>query len=281
MSKKSGSGNRSLDVYIREIQRFPRLSPEEERDLSKRIKAGDSEAFSIMVTSNLRLVVSVVKKYVTTTRSLEDLIGDGNLGLVKAVQRFDGTKGFRFSTYAVRWIQQSVQQSQALHTHQVYMPRNKFLEINALVRMYHQLLAAKGDPIVAMAAIAKARGMNLKKLKRLMEQRPQETSIDEPVNPERQPAQLSSASDNLAETIVDAIAANAQVEELLSCLKVREREVIRMHFGLYDGKPMNFSEIGRKLGYSRERIRVVYNMAVHRIQRYIARRDHGLEKKKQ
>lgn len=281
MSPKAKSSDQTINRYLDEISKHPLLTAEEERELSRRVASGDAEALATLVTSNLRLVVAIVKAYSSPMRSLDDLISDGNVGLIRAAKRFDGSRGFRFSTYACHWIRQAVQHKHSHYSHQVYLPRNMFLMLSAMARRYKRLMAETADPEKAMKVIARERNMTLKHVRVLLGSLPSEASIDDRINPYSATMDFHDERIDFAEMTVNVISAKSVVSELLSVLSPQQRTVISLYYGLADGKPMNQADVAREMHLSRERIRVVYNLAMARMMRYHQRlqRD-GMPKKK-
>jgi RNA polymerase primary sigma factor len=266
--KQTGAGIRILDLYLHEINRTPLLTREQERDLAKRIHAGDKAALDQLVQANLRFVVSIAKQYANQGLSLEDLINEGNLGLIKAAHRFDEERGFKFISYAVWWIRQAMLQSLAEHSRIVRLPLNRagtLYRIGKVSRQLDQELGRAPSP----DEIAARLNISAQEVEETMVIANTHVSLDDP---------YSADKDDTA--LVDHLAAEGQespdegtytaalsddLDRALGTLSDRERRVLAMYFGLGGDEPMTLEDIGRKLGLTRERIRQIKEKAIQRL----------------
>ena len=248
-----------VGAYLREIGSVPLLSAEEEVALAKRMEAGDAEAKDRLIEANLRLVVSIAKRYLGRGLSLLDLIQEGNLGLIRAVERFDHRRGFKFSTYATWWIRQAITRAIADQARTIRLPVHMVETIGQLLRIQRQLLAELGREPSA-AEIAAEVNSTPRKVRETLRLGQEPLSLESPMGEE---GEL-----HLGDTIVDGdavaplaavgeIMRRAQLRRLLDSLPTRERRVIELRFGLADGRPRTLEEVGVALGLTRERIRQI------------------------
>jgi RNA polymerase primary sigma factor len=263
-----GARSRSLDTYLREINREPLLTREEERDLARRIRAGEKGALDRMVRANLRFVVSIAKQYANRGLSLEDLINEGNLGLIKAAHRFDEERGFKFISYAVWWIRQSILVSLADQSRIVRLPLNRAGLLYRIGKASRQLSQELGrapapDEIAARIDIPVEEVMSTMVLANT------HVSLDDPYSPDNDETTLVDhlPADNQAST--DEQTYNAALRDDLSLalgtLPERERAVLSMYFGLGGNEPMTLDSIGDELHLSRERIRQIKEKGIDRL----------------
>lgn len=258
----------SLDKYLQEIGRVELISPEEEVVLARKIKAGDANALRKLVNANLRFVVSVAKQYQNQGMSLPDLINEGNLGLMKAAQRFDETRGFKFISYAVWWIRQAILQSLAEQARIVRLPVNKIGSINRINRAFARL-EQEFEREPSSQEIADQLEMVPEDVKEALKTNGRNVSMDAP---------LSSEEDN---TMYDVLQSNDtpspdrnlineslayEIERALSTLSPREAKVLKLYFGLGMKHPFTLEEIGEELRLTRERVRQIKEKAIKRIQ---------------
>jgi RNA polymerase primary sigma factor len=259
----------SLDKYLTEIGREELITAEQEVELAKRIKQGDQQALAKMVRANLRFVVSVSKQYQNQGLSLPDLINEGNLGLIKAAKRFDETRGFKFISYAVWWIRQSILQSLAEQARIVRLPLNKIGNINKINRAYAQLEQVhEREPTVDEIAteLEMAEGdisQNIKNNRR-------HVSMDAPLlgseDDERNMYDtLSGDNENNPELSLLNESLRREIERSLATLSERESDVIRLYFGLTGKHPMTLEEIGEEFDLTRERVRQIKEKAIRRL----------------
>ena len=271
--QESATSDDSTVIYLREISRLPRLTPVEEIELGYRVAQGDAAALKRMVESNLRLVVSVAKRYRNEGLSLLDLIQEGNIGLMRAAVKFDYTRGYRFSTYAIWWIRQAVTRAIANHGQTIRVPIHVTEGLSRLTREE----ALRGSPDDARADDARAEAS-------IIADRPANLPserIVEAVRLVQQPLSLERATGDdgdafLVDAVEDSNAVSpwraadnallrARLLELLATLPERERLVIELRFGLVDGTPRTLKEVSRRFGLTRERIRQLETSALHHL----------------
>lgn len=258
----------SLDKYLQEIGRVDLISPEEEVILARKIKAGDSEALGKLVKANLRFVVSVAKQYQNQGMGLPDLINEGNLGLMKAAQRFDETRGFKFISYAVWWIRQAILQSLAEQARIVRLPVNKIGSINRINRAFARL-EQEFEREPSSQEIADMLEMMSEDVKESLKTNGRTISMDAPISSEEdntmydvmQNPDTPSPDRNL---INESLA--WEIERALTSLSPREAKVLKLYFGLGMKHPFTLEEIGEELSLTRERVRQIKEKAIKRIQ---------------
>ncbi len=257
----------SLKLYLREIGRFPLLKSEQEVSLARRKDAGDREAAQKLANSNLRLVVSVAKKYMGRGMTLQDLIQEGNIGLMRAVEKYDHTKGFKFSTYATWWIRQAVTRSIADQARVVRLPVHFVEAIGRMERTRRQLvMELHRDP--KPAEIALAMGITLEKVMDMLKHKPDTISLETPVGEEGDSTLGDLVEDHSQESPVDIATRRLladQLRQVLGSLGDRERRVIEMRFGLEGGEPRTLEEVGREFGVTRERARQMEAIALRKL----------------
>jgi RNA polymerase primary sigma factor len=258
----------SLDKYLQEIGRVELISPEEEVVLARKIKSGDTEALKKLVNANLRFVVSVAKQYQNQGISLPDLINEGNLGLMKAAQRFDETRGFKFISYAVWWIRQAILQALAEQARIVRLPVNKIGSINRINRAFARL-EQEFEREPSSLEIAENLEMIPEDVKEALKTNGRTVSMDAPISAEEdnnmydllQSIDTPSPDRNL---INESLA--YEIERALSTLSSRESKVLKLYFGLGMKHPFTLEEIGEELSLTRERVRQIKEKAIKRIQ---------------
>jgi RNA polymerase primary sigma factor len=258
----------SLDKYLQEIGRVDLISPEEEVSLARKIRYGDSDALRKLVKANLRFVVSVAKQYQNQGMSLPDLINEGNLGLMKAAQRFDETRGFKFISYAVWWIRQAILQSLAEQARIVRLPVNKIGSINRINRAFSRL-EQEYEREPSSHEIAEMLEMFPEDVKDALKTNGRTVSMDAPISSEEdnnmydvlQSNDTPSPDRNL---INESLA--YEIERALSTLSSRESKVLKLYFGLGMKHPFTLEEIGEELNLTRERVRQIKEKAIKRIQ---------------
>ncbi|MFM1883864.1 MAG: hypothetical protein RL168_48 [Bacteroidota bacterium] len=257
----------SLDKYLQEIGKVELITAEEEVELAQRIKAGDQRALEKLTKANLRFVVSVAKQYQNQGLTLPDLINEGNLGLIKAAQRFDETRGFKFISYAVWWIRQSILQALAEQSRIVRLPLNKIGSINKINKAYASLEQAHERPPSA-EEIATKLEMSEMDVKESMRNSGRHVSMDAPLV-EGEDSNLydvlnSDDSPNPDDDLmVDSL--RTEIERSLATLTPREGDVIRLYFGLNGHHPLTLEEIGEKFDLTRERVRQIKEKAIRRL----------------
>lgn len=257
----------SLDKYLQEIGKVDLITADEEVELAQRIKAGDNLALEKLTKANLRFVVSVAKQYQNQGLTLPDLINEGNLGLIKAGQRFDETRGFKFISYAVWWIRQSILQALAEQSRIVRLPLNKIGSINKINKMYAYLEQSNERPPTA-EEIAQELDMTISEIKESMKNSGRHVSMDAPL--------IDGEDSNLYDVLRSGESPNpdrlllheslrTEVERALETLTPREADVIRLYFGLADQNPMTLEEIGETFDLTRERVRQIKEKAIRRL----------------
>ena len=246
-------------MYLKEIGRIPLLTPEEEVELAKQMEKGDYAAKRRLVEANLRLVVSIAKRYVGRGMLFLDLIQEGNLGLIKAVEKFDYRKGYKFSTYATWWIRQAITRAIADQARTIRIPVHMVETINKLIRVSRQLLQELGrEP--TPDEIAKEMDISEEKVREIMKIAQEPVSLETPIGEEED----SHLGDFIEDQEAQAPAEEAsftllreQLNEVLQTLTEREQRVLRLRFGLDDGRARTLEEVGQKFGVTRERIRQI------------------------
>ena len=257
----------SLDKYLQEIGRVDLITADEEVELAQRIKEGDVAALEKLTKANLRFVVSVAKQYQNQGLTLPDLINEGNLGLIKAAQRFDETRGFKFISYAVWWIRQSILQALAEQSRIVRLPLNKIGSINKINKMYAYLEQAN-ERVPSAEEIARELDMSVNDVKESMKNSGRHISMDAPLV-EGEDSNLydvirSNESPNPAKELILA-SLRTEIERALETLTPREADVIRLYFGLGDQHAMTLEEIGETFDLTRERVRQIKEKAIRRL----------------
>ena len=256
-----------VKIYLKEIGRVPLLSPDEETELAKRMAEGDSYAKKRLSEANLRLVVSIAKKYVGRGMQFLDLIQEGNLGLLKAVEKFDYTKGFKFSTYATWWIRQAITRAIADQARTIRIPVHMVETINKMSKMQRKLTLELGyEPSVA--ELSEALGMSEDKVMEIMQIAREPASLETPIG-EEDDSNLGDfvADGNVVtpEGNVESVMLREHIDALLGDLKERERQVIILRFGLEDGHPRTLEEVGKAFNVTRERIRQIEAKALRKL----------------
>lgn len=266
--KAEGSSIRSLDIYLHEINRTPLLTREQERDIAKRIKSGDKEALDQLVRANLRFVVSIAKQYANQGLSLEDLINEGNVGLIKAAHRFDEERGFKFISYAVWWIRQAMLQSLAEQSRIVRLPLNRAGTLYRIGKVSRQLDQELGRSPSADEIAARLK-ISPEEVEDTMVIANSHVSLDDPYSSEKDDTALVDylTSETQASPDEDTYAAalSDDLERALGTLSERERNILLMYFGLGGEEPMTLEDIGKRLKLTRERIRQIKEKAIQRL----------------
>ena len=260
--------NDPVKMYLKEIGRVPLLKPEDEPEIAKRIEAGDEEAKNILISSNLRLVVSIAKKYVGRGMLFLDLIQEGNMGLVKAVEKFDYTKGFKFSTYATWWIRQAITRAIADQARTIRIPVHMVETINKLTRIQRQLIQELGRDPTAEEISARMDGISPEKVREIQKIALEPVSLETPIG-EEDDSHLGDFIEDKDAMSPDQYANNQllkdEINNVLSGLTEREEKVLRLRFGLYDGRTRTLEEVGREFNVTRERIRQIEAKALRKL----------------
>ena len=257
----------SLDKYLQEIGKVNLITAEEEVELAQRIRAGDDKALEKLTNANLRFVVSVAKQYQNQGLTLPDLINEGNLGLIKAAKRFDETRGFKFISYAVWWIRQSILQALAEQSRVVRLPLNKIGTINKINKTY-AILEQNNERPPNAEEIAKELDMSVSDVKESLKNAGRHLSMDAPL--------VEGEDSNLYDVLNYGESPNpdkqllheslqTEIERALETLTSREGDVIRLYFGLNDQQPMTLEEIGQIFSLTRERVRQIKEKGVRRL----------------
>ncbi len=258
----------SLDKYLQEIGKVPLLSPEEEAELARKAKTGDEIALQKLIKANLRFVVSVSKQYQNQGLSLPDLINEGNLGLIKAAKRFDETRGFKFISYAVWWILQSILQALAEQARIVRLPLNKIGSINKINKIFSEL-EQKYEREPTIQEISESLDIAPKNIKEAIKNTGRHISMDAPIANSEEETNLydvllsANSPSPDAELIKDSL--RREIERILNILTAREADVLRLYFGLKGYHQHTLDEIGEVFFLSRERVRQIKEKAIRRL----------------
>ncbi len=260
----------SVRMYLREIGKIPLLTSEEEVELAKRILEGDKQAKKRLAEANMRLVVSIAKKYIGRGLDLLDLIQEGNTGLLRAVVKFDHTKGYKFSTYATWWIRQAVTRAIADQARTIRIPVHMVETINKLIRTQRRLVQELGrEPLPA--EIAQEMGIEIEKVNYILKIKEDTVSIESPVGEEEDSRLADFIEDK--ESVTPAEAATHQllkedITQVLQILTPREQRILRMRLGLDGGRPHTLEETGQEFGVTRERIRQIESKALQKLRKH-------------
>jgi RNA polymerase primary sigma factor len=260
----------SVKMYLQQIGRIPLLSGDEEVEYAKRIAEGDEEAKRKLVQANLRLVVSIAKKYIGRGLSFLDLIQEGNLGLIRAAEKFDYKRGFKFSTYATWWIQQSITRGIADKSRTIRLPVHMIETIGKLKRITRDL-TNELNRSPSKEELAAKMGISLSKLRLVLKATQSTISLETPLHTKDETSKIgdflvdesSESPDNRVsqENLVD------EIEKILDTLRPRERDVLKLRFGLNDGNKRTLEEIGQLFGVSRERVRQIETRAINKLRK--------------
>jgi RNA polymerase primary sigma factor len=259
--------NQSLDRYLQEIGEVPLLSPEEEIDLARRIKRNDQDALEKLTKANLRFVVSVAKQYQNQGLSLGDLINEGNLGLIKAAKRFDETRGFKFISYAVWWIRQSILQALAEQSRVVRLPLNRVGALNKIGKAFSNL-EQEFEREPSASEIAEELEMTPYEVSDTLKISGKHLSLDAPFNQGDDNRLLDVIEDDQQQPPDDVLlneSLRIEVQRALTTLSDREAEVIKLYFGLDREHPLTLEEIGERFSLTRERVRQIKEKAIRRL----------------
>ncbi len=259
--------SQSLDKYLQEIGKVDLLTPEQEIELARRIKNGDQKALDQLVKANLRFVVSVAKQYQNQGLSLGDLINEGNLGLIKAAKRFDETRGFKFISYGVWWIRQSILQALAEQSRIVRLPLNRVGQLNKISKAYSNL-EQEYEREPSATELAKELDMDLTDVSDTLKISARHVSMDAPFatgDDNRLLDVLSNDSQPAPDASLMSDSLKNEIERALSTLTDREAEVIKLYFGLNKEHSLTLEEIGEKFNLTRERVRQIKEKAIRRL----------------
>jgi len=256
-----------VKLYLQEIGRIPLLTREQEVELAKRVAAGDKAARDALISANLRLVVSIAKKYIGRGLSFLDLIQEGNLGLMKAVEKFDWTKGYKFSTYATWWIRQAITRAIADQARTIRIPVHMIETVRELQRVKKELIQEKGE-VPDPETLAQELGMPLEKVKRVENVSQFTSSLERPIGEDEE--------DSLGDLIPDEHAPSPtkeaykqfmmeELEKALSQLSPREREILILRYGIKDGHPRTLKEVAGEFNITRERVRQIELKALDKL----------------
>lgn len=257
----------AVRMYLKEIGKVPLLTGAEERELAIRMEQGDEEAKKKLCESNLRLVVSIAKRYLNRGLSFLDLIQEGNLGLIKAVDKFDYTKGYKFSTYATWWIRQAITRSIADQARTIRIPVHMVETINKLIRISRQQLQELGREPTS-EEIAKEMGITVEKVREIKKISQDPVSLETPIGEEEDSHLGDFIPDDDVPAPVEAAAYSMlkeQLMEVLDTLSEREKKVLMLRFGLEDGRPRTLEEVGKEFNVTRERIRQIEAKALRKL----------------
>jgi RNA polymerase primary sigma factor len=268
-----------LNRYLREIGRFPRLTPQQEIELAAKIKKGDAEARERMINSNLRLVVTIAHDYANLGLPLLDLISEGNIGLTKAVERFEPGKGAKLSTYAMWWIKQSIKRALANQSKTIRLPVHLVDKVAKVRRVSLQMSDALGrEP--TDDELGEEIGIAAEKVARLRTVGIRPASLDAPIGDDDSPKFGEVIGDEDAQTPFELLrdeSLRGEVDGLIAVLDSREKKIISQRFGLDGGKPKTLEDVSKGFGVTRERIRQLQNIALAKLRRALSKKEEPAE----
>lgn len=260
----------SVRMYLREIGKIPLINHEREVELAKKIEKGDKKAKKDLAEANLRLVVSIAKRYIGRGLDLLDLIEEGNTGLLRAVEKFDYTRGYKFSTYATWWIRQAITRAIADQSRTIRIPVHMVETINKMIRTERQLVMELGrEPLPE--EIAAEMGMDVDKVNYIMKIKQDTIPLESPVGEEEDSVLADFIEDSESQTPVEVATyelLKEHIKEVLALLTPREQKILRMRFGLDDGKAHTLEETGQEFGVTRERIRQIEAKALAKLKKH-------------
>ena len=258
----------SIDKYLLEVSKIDLLSPDEEVSLIKKVRSGDKQAFDRLINANLRFVVSVAKQYQNQGLSFPDLINEGNIGLIKAAERFDETRGFKFISYAVWWIRQSILQALAEQARIVRLPLNKIGSINKVNQTYNhleQVLQREPTP----DEIALELDIPVKDIQQALNSFKRHLSMDAPISNDEEKGTmydvLLNSESKLPDEDLESESLKVEITNSLNTLHPREVEILKLFYGLDGGSPKSLEEIGKVVGLTKERVRQIRERALKKL----------------
>ncbi|MEO6168642.1 MAG: RNA polymerase sigma factor RpoD/SigA [Chitinophagales bacterium] len=261
--------NDSLEKYLQEIGKMSLITPEEEVSLARKIRTGDQEALEKMTKANLRFVVSVAKQYQHQGLSLSDLINEGNIGLIKAAQRFDESKGFKFISYAVWWIRQSILQALVEQSRMVRLPLNKVGSLSKLNKiMIHFEQQHEREP--SHDELADIMNVTAKEITEMMKGAGKHLSMDAPIKENEEGTMIEFYQDSESKPVDEDLAKESlkkDIKRVLSTMNKRDADIVSCFFGVNGELPMNLDEIGQRFGLTRERVRQIKEKAIRRLRK--------------
>ncbi|HSW90123.1 MAG TPA: RNA polymerase sigma factor RpoD [Patescibacteria group bacterium] len=255
-------------MYLKEIGRIPLLNREEEVDLAQRVEVGDLRAKAKLTESNLRLVVSIAKKYIGRGMTFLDLIQEGNKGLIRAVEKYDWTKGFKFSTYATWWIRQAITRAIADQARTIRIPVHMVETINKMMRIQRKLMQELGREPAPEEIASAMEGMDADRVREIMKISQKTTSLETPIGDDEDSYLGDFIADETQASPYEATSKKLlkeNIDEVLAALSDRESKVLAMRFGLNGARPMTLEEVGQKFGVTRERIRQIEAKALRKL----------------
>jgi RNA polymerase primary sigma factor len=261
--------NDSVDRYLHDVAQQPMITPEEEVELARRIKLGDMEALEKMTKANLRFVVSVAKQYQNQGLALNDLINEGNIGLIKAAQRFDESKGFKFISYAVWWIRQSIMQALVEHSRMVRLPLNKigsYSKINKIMIRFEQNF--EREP--SKDELAEILNVSVRDVEEMLKGMTRHTSMDAPVGEDEKATMADLTPDSNSRTVMDDLYGESlkrEVNEMLSGMNPRDSAILSCFFGINGEEQMGLDEIGKRFHLTKERVRQIKEKAIRKLRK--------------
>lgn len=265
--------------FMSEVSRIPLLTPEEEKTLAKRIKQGDEEARQAMIKANLRLVINIAKRYVNQGLPFLDLIDEGNLGLIKAVEKFDYRRGLKFSTYATWWIRQSITRAVANQGRTIRLPVHLTEYVNKYQQLVQKLIQRLGrEP--TPKEVAREMKIPVSKVKEIVRSSYRTTSLETPIGEEghsRLSERIPDKESIIPSDMVTVLLAEQErIEDLLELLSDREREILKLRFGLETGTPLTLEETGKEFRLTRERIRQIEVSALQKLKEFLTVSERNL-----
>src|SRR5437868_6083785 len=267
-----------IKIYLREIGQIPLLTPQQEIELAAKIKRGDKEARALMIRSNLRLVVKIAHDYANLGLPLLDLISEGNIGLMKAVERFDPAKGGKLSTYAAWWIKQSIKRALANQSKTIRLPVHVVDKVAHIHRAEAKLRETL-DREPTDEEVADDLRLDVRRIRRYREASRAPVSLDSPIGADENTSIAEVIGDSNATAPFDQIVRdndNELVQQVLATLDARESKILAMRFGLEDGRPRTLEEVGEHFGVTRERIRQIQEQALQKMRLGIEERDYSI-----